>query len=218
MMRRLIAPLALAAIAAAAAPLVAQQMPANAPGSKNPALVTGGTYSVDPGHTLVEWQVDHMGFTPYFGMFGDATGKLTLDPKKLSAAKVDVTIPVAKITTVNAALTAHLLKAPAAAGGKPDFFGPAPADATFSSTSVVAVGPQKAKVTGNFTLNGVTKPVTLDVDFYGAGKAPATMGGKEAVGFTARGTISRSAFGLGFGVPVVGDAVTLKIAAGFIKD
>ena len=203
--------------AVAAVPVVAQQPPMTKPGSKNPALVTAGTYSVDPGHTLVEWTVDHMGFTPYFGLVGDITGKLTLDPKKVSAAKIDVTIPVAKITTVNAALTAHLLKAPGA-NGKPDFFGPAPADATFVSTSVVPTGPQKAKVTGNFTLNGITKPVTLDVEFYGAGKTPPMMGGKEGLGFTATGTIKRSDFGLGFGVPVVGDAIALKIAAGFMKD
>lgn len=198
--------------------VIAQQPAMTKPGSKNPALVTAGTYSVDPGHTLVEWTVDHMGFTPYYGLFGEITGKLTLDPKKVSAAKIDVTIPVAKITTVLPALTAHLLKAPATAGGKPDFFGPTPSDATFSSTSVVSAGAQKAKVTGNFTLNGITKPVTLDVEFYGAGKTPPQMGGKDGLGFTATGVINRSDFGLGYGVPIVSDAVTLKIAAGFTKD
>jgi len=204
--------------AVVAIPVIAQQPAMTKPGSKNPALVTAGTYSVDPGHTLVEWTVDHMGFTPYFGLFGDISGKLTLDPKKVSAAKIDVTIPVSKITTVNAALTGHLLKAPATAGAKPDFFGPAPADATFSSTSVVSTGAQKARVTGNFTLNGITKPVTLDVEFYGAGKTPQQMGGKDGLGFTASGVIKRSEFGLGFGVPIVSDEVVLKIAAGFTKD
>ncbi|WP_375396213.1 YceI family protein [uncultured Sphingomonas sp.] len=206
----------IAATTLIAVPVIAQQAMTR-PGSKNPALVTAGSYTVDPGHTLVEWTVDHMGFTPYFGLFGDITGKLTLDPKKLSAATVTVTIPVSKITTVNAALTAHLTR-PSASGGKPDFFGPAAADATFVSTSVVPSGAQKAKVTGNLTLNGVTRPVILDAEFYGAGKTPPQMGGKEALGFTAKGVIKRSAFGLGFGVPVVGDDVTLKIAAGFTKD
>jgi len=208
--------IALIAVAAVATPVIAQQM--TRPGSKNPALVTAGSYSVDPNHTLVQWDLDHMGFTPYFGLFGDITGKLTLDPAKLSAAQVSVTIPVAKITTVNPALNAHLLKAPATPGGKPDFFGPSPADATFTSTAVAPTGAQTAKVTGNLTLNGVTKPVTLDVAFYGAGKTPPQMGGKEGLGFTAKGVIQRSAFGLGYGVPMVGDDVTLKIAAAFIKD
>src|SRR4051812_21099032 len=100
----------LAATAAVTAPIIAQQMPTTPPGAKNPAAVTGGAYTVDPGHTLVTWTVDHMGLTPYTGIFGDATGTLTLDSKNPGAAKVDVTIPVAKITTANAALTAHLLR------------------------------------------------------------------------------------------------------------
>lgn len=206
---------AAAALALIAGTALAQQPPMAKPGSDNPALVTAGTYAVDPGHTLVTWTLDHMGFSQYTGLIGDVTGTLTLDPKALNAAKVDVTIPVSKITTVNAALTAHLLK-PAAEGGKPDVFGANPADAHFVSTAVVATG-QTAKITGNLTLNGVTKPVTLDAKFYGAGKAPPQMGGKDNVGFHATATIMRSEFGLGFGVPVVGDAVTLDIAAAFQK-
>ena len=84
-------------------PLGAQPM--QKPGAPNPALVKAATYKVDRGHTLVKWSVDHMGLTPYYGLFGDVSGSLTIDPAKLSAAKVDVTIPVAKITTVNAALS-----------------------------------------------------------------------------------------------------------------
>jgi polyisoprenoid-binding protein YceI len=207
--------LATLALVAATAPLAAQQM--TKPGSRNPALVTAGTYTVDPGHTLVQWTVDHMGFTPYYGLFGDVTGTLTIDPKNLAAARIDVTIPVSKITTANAALTGHLLRAPKD-GAKPDFFGPAPADARFVSTAVAPGAGGTARVTGNLTLNGVTRPVTLQVRFYGAGKTPAQMGGKEGLGFEATGTIQRSQFGLGYGVPIVSDAVELKIAAGFNKD
>lgn len=207
--------IALATLLALAAAPVLAQMPTQAPGSKSVASITAGTYQADPGHTLVTWTLDHMGFTPYTGIFGDITGTLTLDPKNPSGAKVDMTIPVSKITTASAGLTAHLTRA-GKDGGKPDFFGPAAADAKFVSTSVVAKG-QSAKITGNLTLNGVTKPVTLDATFYGAGKAPAQMGGKENVGFHATATIMRSQFGLGFGVPVVGDAVKLDIAAAFQK-
>ena len=191
------------------------QMPSAPPGSRNPALVTGGTYTADPSHSMVKWTVDHLGFTPYTGIFGDVSGTLTLDPKNPSAAKVDVTIPVAKVTTANAGLTAHLLRAPKD-GAKADFFGAAPADARFVSTRVVATG-QTAKVTGNLTLNGVTKPVTLDAKFYGAGKMPAMMGGKDGVGFTATTTIKRSDFGVGYGIPMVSDAVQLDIIVGFAK-
>ena len=204
----------IAVLALAAAPVLAQA-PMAAPGSKNPAAVAGGTYTADPNHTLVTWTLDHLGFTPYTGLFGDISGTLTLDPKNLNATKVDMTIPVSKVVTASSGLTAHLTRA-GKDGGKPDFFGPAAADARFVSTSVVASG-QAAKVTGNLTLNGVTRPVTLDVHFYGAGKAPAMMGGKENVGFHAVGTIMRSQFGLGFLVPIVGDSVKLDIAAAFQK-
>jgi len=207
--------IAYAALLALASTAVVAQMPSAAPGSKNPALITGGTYTVDTGHTLIEWTVDHLGFTPYFGLFGDATGTLTLDPKNPNAAKVDITIPVAKVTTASAGLTAHMLR-DGKDGAKPDFFGAAPADAKFVSTAVVASG-ETAKITGNLTLNGVTKPVTLDAAFYGAGMAPAMMGGKENVGFTATGTIKRSEFGVGYGIPMVSDTVALKITAAFQK-
>ncbi len=191
------------------------QAPTSAPGSRNPAAVTGGTYKVDPGHTLVVWTLDHFGFSPYTGIFGDVTGSLTLDPKRLNSAKVDVTIPVSKIVTASAGLTEHLLRA-GKAGGTPDFFGASPAAARFVSTRVVAAG-QKAKIVGNLTLNNVTRPVTLDASFYGAGKMPAQMGGKENVGFRATGTIIRSQFGLGFGTPLLGDEVKLEISAAFEK-
>jgi polyisoprenoid-binding protein YceI len=198
----------------ATAPLVAQ-MPTAPIGSKNPAAVTGGTYTVDPSHTLIGWRVDHLGFNDYFGIFGDSSGTLTLDPKKPNAATVDITIPVSKVTTASAGLTAHLLRA-GKDGGKPDFFGPAPADARFVSTSVVAKG-MKATITGNLTLNGVTKPVVLAAEFAGAGKMPPQMGGKENVGFHAKTTIKRSDFGVMAAIPLVSDNVALDITVAFQK-
>ena len=204
---------AFAFIIGLASTIAVAQAPTSAPGSRNPAAVTGGTYTVDPAHTLVVWTLDHLGFSPYTGIFGDVTGTLTLNPKNPSSAEVDVTIPVSKVVTASAGLTQHLLR-PGKDGGKPDFFGASPGDARFVSTTVVAKG-QRAKITGDLTLNGVTRPITLDAAFYGAGKMPTQMGGKENVGFEATGTIRRSQFGLGFGVPMVGDEVKLKISAAF---
>lgn len=205
--------LALAAVALAAPTLA--QAPAPIPGSRDTAAISGGTYTADAGHTLVRWEVDHLGFSPYFGIFGDVTGTLVLDPKNPGAAKVSVTIPVSKVTTASVGLTSHLLK-PAADGGKADFFGAAPADATFVSTKVTPRG-ERATIVGNLTLNGVTRPVTLDAQFYGAGKMPANMGGKENVGFRAQGSLKRSDFGIGYGIPMVSDEVKLDIAAAFEK-
>lgn len=195
-----------------ATPLVAQMAK---PGSKSTAAITGGTYTVDAAHTLIGWRVDHLGFNDYFGIFGDSTGTLVLDPKRPNAATVDITIPVSKLTTASAGLTEHMLRA-GKDGGKPDFFGAAPANAKFISTKVVTTG-MKAKITGNLTLNGITKPVVLDAEFAGAGKAPAMMGGKENVGFHAKTVIKRSEFGIGYGIPVVSDAVALDITVAFQK-
>jgi polyisoprenoid-binding protein YceI len=185
------------------------------PGSRNQSAISGGTYSADPEHTLVVWTLDHLGFTPYTGMFGGITGSLTIDPRQPGMARVDVSIPVAKVTTASAGLTQHLLR-PGKDGGKPDFFGPNPANARFVSTQLDTSG-QSAKLTGDFTFNGVTRPVMLDVTFYGAGKLPPQMGGKENIGFRATGSIKRSDYGLGFGTPMVGDDVKLEIAAAFQK-
>ena len=211
------ASLAPAAAFIAADPIMAQGAPTSAPGKRDTSSITGGTYQADPNHTLVEWTIDHLGFSPYFGIFGDVTGTLQLDPKAPQNAKVSVTIPVSKVTTASAGLTQHLLRGPKDAGGKPDFFGSSPADATFVSTSVRPKAKGTADVAGNLTLNGVTKPVTLAVSFYGAGKLSTQMGGGETVGFEGKTTIRRSDFGMGTMIPLLSDAVDLKIAAAFVK-
>lgn len=210
--------IALAATVAIATPIIAQQA-MQAPGQKTPAAIaaiTGGSYTVDANHTFVTWTVDHLGYTPLSGMFGEITGTLQFDPKAPAATKVDITIPVSKLAVTSEAFKGHLLR-PGKDGGKPDFFGTTPAEGKFVSTGVTPKGANAATLAGNLTLNGVTKPVTLDVTFYGAGKSPAQMGGKENVGFTATGSIKRSEFGLGLAVPMVSDDVKLKIAAAFQK-
>ncbi|HWW59542.1 MAG TPA: YceI family protein [Sphingopyxis sp.] len=212
-MRR-IAPLAVLALAVVAVPVVIAQAPSGAPGAPDKSRVTAGTYAADAGHTMVVWEVDHLGFSKYTGIFGDVTGTLVIDPANLAAAKVDVTIPVSKVTTASAGLTSHLLRA-GKDGGKADFFGAAPADAKFVSTGVTLDDDgDEAKVTGNLTLNGVTKPVTLDVEFHGAGVG---MNKKETIGFQAEATIKRSDFGIAYGIPMVSDAVELEIHAAFEK-
>jgi len=213
-MRR-IAPLAALAVAIVAVPVVIAQNTPGTPGAPDKARVAAGTYAADAGHTMVVWEVDHFGFSKYTGIFGEVTGTLVIDPANPAAAKVDVTIPVAKVTTASAGLTSHLLRA-GKDGGKPDFFGAAPADAKFVSTSVVLDDDgDEATVTGNLTLNGVTKPVTLDVDFHGAGTNPYNK--KATIGFQAEGKIRRSDFGIAYGIPAVSDEVELEIHAAFEK-
>lgn len=209
---------ALAAFAASAAfglalPVIAQDAaPPMALGRADPALVAAGTYTVDPNHTLVGWRVNHLGFNDYFGIFGDVTGTLAIDPANLAAAKVDVTIPVANVTTASKGLTEHLLRA-GKDGGKPDFFGPAPAPARFVSTMVTPTGPMSAMIVGDLTLNGKTAPVAIAAKFTGAG--PAAMSGTQTLGFEGRAMLKRSTFGIDMAIPLVSDEVELDITAAF---
>jgi len=205
--------MALAVGTTAFAPALIAQGAPQVPGAPDPSRVTAGTYSADPAHSLIAFEVNHFGFNDYYGIFGDVAGTLELDPANPDAAKVDVTIPVASVTTASKALSDHLLRA-GKDGAKPDFFGPAPAPARFVSTSVKAEG-MTAMVTGDLTLNGVTKPVTFEAEFTGAGTNPFNK--KATIGFEAETTIKRSDFGVNYGIPLVSDEVELDISVAFEK-
>lgn len=196
-----------------AAPLIAQA-PMTAPGAPDASRVTAGSYTVEKTHTQIKWTVNHFGFNDYFGIFGEPTGTLQLDPKNPNAAKVSIDIPINQVVTSSTGLTEHLQR-PGKDGKKPDFFDVAAhPSAKFESTSVVASG-TSAKITGNLTLNGVTKPVTLDASFVGAGANPFNK--KDTVGFHARTTIKRSDWGMSYGIPLVTDEVRLDISVAFEK-
>ena len=207
------AALAFAAGTTAFAPALTAQGAPQVPGAQDASRVTAGTYSADPAHSLVLFEVNHFGFNDYFGIFGDVAGTLVIDPANLDAAKVDVTIPVASVTTASKGLTEHLLRA-GKDGGKPDFFGPAPAPARFVSTSVKADG-MTAMITGDLTLNGVTRPVTFEAEFTGAGNNPFNK--KPTIGFEAETEIKRSDFGITTAIPLVSDEVELDISVAFEK-
>ena len=187
--------------------------PAQAPGQPDPARVSAGTYTTDPAHTMVGFRINHMDFTDVFGLFGSITGTLVLDPAHLDQAQVAVRIPVRKILTTSQGLTEHLLLPSGA--GKPDYFGPKPADALFNSTRVTPGADGKsAAIDGQLTLNGVTKPVTIAVRFTGAGKG--LLSSALNVSFEGTARIKRSDFGLIADFPLVGDPVDLTISATFV--
>ncbi|MES2056603.1 MAG: YceI family protein [Pseudomonadota bacterium] len=189
-----------ATIVAAAIPAVAQT-----PGAAELSRITAGSYQVDPAHTQVVWTVNHLGISPLSGAFGASGGTLNIDPANPATAKVNVTFNIAEMSTTTTAFAKHL--------SSPDFFDTAKfPTATFTSTSVQVSG-SSARITGNLTIKGVTKPVTLDAKFYGAGANPMTK--KTNLGFSATASIKRSDFGLGYGVPMVGDDLDLTIHAAF---
>jgi polyisoprenoid-binding protein YceI len=202
-MRRALIIVALAT--AAVAPVFAQGGAPQLPGAADVSRVQAGNYKIDSAHSQVAWTVNHFGFNAYHGIFGDITGTLTIDPANPSAASVNVTIPIAKVVTTSEGLTKHLLNQ--------DFFEvTAHPTATFVSTRVVPSG-TNAKIEGNLTLRGVTRPVVLDARFIGAGDNP--MSKVRTVGFEATTQIRRSDFGIKFGVPMVSDEVDLRITAAF---
>ena len=193
--------------------LQAQGGPPQLPGQMDAARVQAGTYKSDKGHSLVGWRLDHFGFNDYFGLFGDVDATLTIDPANLAGAKVEATIPINPIVA-SQGLRDHLLRG-GQNGGKPDFFGPDQAPAKFVSTSVVPNG-NKATITGDLTLNGVTKPVTIEAEFTGAGNAMMPPN-KLTIGFEGTTTIKRSEWGLSTFVPMVSDEVELTITTAFEK-
>ena len=199
------AALAVPAIAQVALP-VAPKPGSAIPGSPNAARVTAGSYKVDTNHTQVVWTLNHMGFTPLSGDFNASGGSLELDPARPAAAKVTVNFTMANMTTLVPAFTTHLLSADLLNVAKYP-------TASFTSTRVAVTG-TTAKITGDLTLMGVTRPVTLDAKFYGAGDNARSK--KLNIGFSAKTTIKRSDFGINYG-PTVGDEVDLQIYAAFEK-
>lgn len=178
------------------------------PGAYDMSRVSGGNYSVDSNHTLVTWSVNHFGFNKYSGQFSQPTGILTLDTNNPSAAMVDITIPMSGIVTGADGLTKHLKTA--------DFFNAEVyPTARFVSTSVVPTGMDTAAINGNLTLGNVTRPVTLNATFVGAGTNP--MSKKENVGFHATASLNRSDYGIKYALPMVSDRVDLDITVAFTK-
>lgn len=202
-MYKLVASFAIAASMAAPLPVLAQSA---LPGSQEISQVIAGSYQVDTHHTFVTWTVNHMGLSPLSGMIAASGGTLELDPAAPEKSKVEVEFDVASMSTAVPAFTKHLLNE--------DFFEVEKHPrAKFVSTSVAADG-EKAKITGDLTIKGETRQITLDAEFFGAGLNP--MSKKREVGFTASARINRSDFGLDYGVPAVTpDEVELEISAAF---
>jgi len=166
------------------------------------AATAADTYTIDPTHSQVRFTYSHLGFSNILGLIGEIEGELVYDAATPANSKVTATIPVGKIRTGVQKMDDHLYA--------DDFFDVAQfPTATFTSTAVEAAGEGKLKVTGDFTLRGVTKSVTLDVSLNAAGEHP--MRKTAAIGFDATTGLNRSDYGLGKYVPAVGDAVAISV-------
>lgn len=162
------------------------------------------TYNIDPHHANINWNANHFGFSNPSGHFNVSKGTLVLDEAKPENSKVDVTIDVDGLTTGIADFDKHLKSA--------DFLDTAKyPTATFKSTKVDVTGKDTAKVTGNLTLHGITKPVILDMKLNKI--APSPMTTKKTAGFSGKITLLRSQFGIDKYVPNISDEVQIQIEA-----
>ncbi len=176
-----------------------------APATHLAADVKPGHYVVEPGHTQILFGVNHMGFTTYYGWLSGASGTLDL-ATKAAADKLAITVPTGSVKTTSDKLVGELV-------GTEWLDATQFPQASFTSTKVVRTGAATADITGDFTLHGVTKPLTLHAHFVGAGINPLDQA--YTVGFSATGTFRRSQWGVTKYVPLVGDEVSLTLSGAF---
>ena len=152
-----------------------------------------GTYHIDRGHTRILFSVSHLGLSDYTALFTEYDATLTFNPDDPAAMTLSVTIDPASVEThyPDPALDFNATVA------GPEFLDAAQFDAiTFTSTGVTVTEGDMVDVTGDLTLHGVTKPVTLQVTYNGGYGANEFDPGGARIGFSATGQILRSAFGM----------------------
>ncbi|WP_171173456.1 YceI family protein [Ruegeria sp. HKCCD8929] len=169
------------------------------------ALAESGTYKLDPGHSQVMFSYNHIGFSETFGMFSGFSGEIEFNEDDPSASSVTVSMPVKSMITGWDARLQHFMS--------DDFFGAKDSDVvTFASTSIEVTGDNTANISGDLTMNGITKPVVLETTLNKS--APYPFGPKEGtptLGLAAKATVVRSEFELGAFAPAVSDEIRLLI-------
>lgn len=161
------------------------------------------TYMLDSSHSQIVFSYDHLGFSTTTGMFSGFEGSIELDAENPAASSVAVSFPASSLITGWPEREAHLLS--------DDFFS---AEAnplvSFTSTSIEVTGDTTGLITGDLTINGITKPVVLDTVMNQMAEHP--MANLPWVGFDATATLLRSDFDMGAFAPFVGDEVEIYIS------
>lgn len=165
-------------------------------------------YVLDASHSQVIFSYNHLGFSTTYGMFSGFEGEIMFDQEDPAASSVMVSMPVMSMFTGWEKREGHFMS--------DDFFGATPDDmVTFASTSIEVTGEGTANITGDLTMNDITKSVVLDATLNKAGDHP--QAGKPWAGFDATTTILRSDFGVGAFAPFVSDEVEVKISIEAMK-
>ena len=165
-----------------------------------------GKYMLDKSHANIVFGVNHLGFSTYYSRFNDFDATLNFYAEKPEKSSLSVNIDTASADANNPKMEAEY-------DGEKFFNTGKFPNASFTSTHIEKLTESTGKLTGNLTLLGVTKPVTLDVTLNGAGINP--FAGVPTLGFSATGSIKRSDFGMKEYLPAVGDEVSLQIQAEF---
>ena len=165
-------------------------------------------YVLDSSHSQVIFSYNHLGFSTTYGMFAGFEGEITFDQDAPANSSVNVSMPVLSMFTGWEERKGHFMS--------DDFFGAKEGDmVTFASTGIEVSGDNTAKITGDLSMNGVTKSVVLDATLNQMGKHP--QAGKDWAGFDATTTLLRSDFDLGKFAPFVADEVEVKISLEAMK-
>ncbi len=173
-----------------------------------PAFAASNTYVLDPSHSQVVFNYNHLGYSTSSGMFSGFEGKIAFDDTDPAKSAVEVSFPVKTMLTGWQARFDHLMTK--------DFFDATDDElVTFKSTGIEVTGEKTAKITGDLTLNGVTKSVVLDAALTQAGEHP--MEKKPWAGFTGTTVLKRSDYNLGQFAPFVSDEVNVNISVEAMK-
>ncbi|MEM6905391.1 MAG: YceI family protein [Pseudomonadota bacterium] len=169
-----------------------------------PAHAAPERFTIDPAHTTVGFWVKHIGYAKTWGQFREVEGGFTFDRDAMTLGEVEVSIPTASVTTMHNARDGHVKNA--------DFLDVSEHPMmTFTATGGEVTGENTGTVTGDLTMLGITKPVTLDVTLNKIGPYPFGHK-KETMGVSARGTVNRSEFGMTYALGgIVGDEVEIVI-------
>ena len=171
-------------------------------------IVLADNYTIDPSHTYVSFAINHLGFSTMRGKFNQQSGSMAFDPDAKNAS-VSIEIDAASIDTGHEKRDAHL--------SSPDFLNAVENPTiSFKSTGVTWNGATLATVSGNLTILGVSKPITLQVTSMHCGEHPFSK--KWTCGFDASGSIKRTDFGVNYGMPAIGEVLDLQIEVEAVRD
>jgi polyisoprenoid-binding protein YceI len=173
-----------------------------------PALAAPETYTLDPNHTFPAFEVGHMGFSFQRGRFNKTTGRIAMDAAA-GTGSADIAIEVASISTGHAKVEEDLK-------GEKFFNAAKNPQITFKSSSFRFAGEKLASASGDLTINGTTRPVTLTAEHFNCAEHPFLK--RKACGAELTATIRRSDFGVTAFIPVVADEVKLRVNVEAIKD